>query len=260
MIAKIVANGRNSAPRPSESTLCIGIGAIARTAVSFEKLPELRKELSLRFKDTLTSSVVKNADEQSLVALSAMSEAIQQMPMRSAADWGVIATPRYFGRSRCAEMIRKYRDQGAWSASPHIIPQCMLHSLSGLLSQAFGITGPNIGAGGSRGGEREALLAAFGWLSAGKLPGVWLIMTSWDSEETAYSSGVCHAVVVALKSSTTGSTRLRLKPAGSGENLEPFSLESLTDELTNEWSRPVTWDMSHVGTLHLEPSNQFQVV
>ena len=256
MIA-IASPGRSTpVSRHSDQLLSLGVGPVARSAVTAAQMPALRKELAGQFKDTLTSSVVKNADEQSLVALVALSEAIAQSPMERADEWGVIAAPRFFGRTRCAEMVRKFREQGAWSASPHIIPQCMLHSLSGLLSQAFGIHGPNIGAGGSRGGEREALLAAFGWISAGRLPGVWLVLTSWDSESPAYSDGVCTALAVGLQSSAAGLPKLRLLTSGNAGNVPPFSLESLGEELSAGWSRSARWEMGHMGSLSLEPAGR----
>src|SRR5205823_2855913 len=97
-------------------------------------------------------------------------------------DWGVLAAPRYLGRSAMAVALQRFAAEGAWGLSPHLIPHHSLHSVSGTISQALKINGPNIGVGGGPGSGAEAFLAATALLSAGQVPGVWVVLTGWDPE------------------------------------------------------------------------------
>ena len=77
MIATAIPSRATTAGRQTEPPLTLGVGAVTRAAIAAGDMAEKRRELAVTFKDTLTSSVVKNADEQSLVALVALAEAIR---------------------------------------------------------------------------------------------------------------------------------------------------------------------------------------
>jgi hypothetical protein len=119
-------------------------------------------------------------------------------------DWAVVGAPKYPGRILAVASMAKFFDQGVRGISPHVIPQNSLHSLSGVVSVALGMGGPNVGAGGGRTALAEGLTTAFSLLADGRLPGVWLIATEWDREPVpqkngrAVADGLCHAVALML--------------------------------------------------------------
>ena len=64
------------------------------------------------------------------------------------------------------------RTAGGVAVSPHIVPQCSLHSLAGAVSVAFGMHGPNIGTSGGEHAVSEGLFTSLSLLAANAdLPG-----------------------------------------------------------------------------------------
>jgi hypothetical protein len=57
-----------------------------------------------------------------------------------------------------------------------------MHAVSGSISQALGIHGPNLGVGGGPNGAAEIFMAAATLLADKKLPGLWVILTGFDPE------------------------------------------------------------------------------
>lgn len=127
--------------------------------------------------------MLKHADEQTVLALSAVLHAVDRFGLngRTHSDWGVIAAPRYLGRLQTMFHVDRYRRQGASTVSPLIIPHLSLHSTSGTISQALGLHGPNFGVGGAHGHLAEGLLAALVLADEG-VPGAWLVATAWCPE------------------------------------------------------------------------------
>ncbi len=72
--------------------------------------------------------------------------------------------------------------EGAWGISPHFIPHHSLHAVSGTISQALKIHGPNFGIEASPGGMAEALTVAATLLATGDLPGLWLVLSEFEPE------------------------------------------------------------------------------
>jgi hypothetical protein len=97
-------------------------------------------------------------------------------------NWGVLAAPRYLGRLTTIQALQRFAAEGAWGISPHLIPHRTLHALSGTISQALHIHGPNLGVGGGPDAAREVMLVAAAFLGAENLPGVWVVMTGWYPE------------------------------------------------------------------------------
>jgi hypothetical protein len=119
---------------------------------------------------------LKNADEQTIVALAAIYRAMQE-PALAGADfqnWGVVAAPRFMGRTTVGFHLSRYASEGAWGISPHVIPHRTLHSPSGTISHALKLQGPNFGVGGGLGALTEALLTAAALLHGQELPGLWV--------------------------------------------------------------------------------------
>ena len=59
--------------------------------------------------------------------------------------WGLLTACRFVGRSICVIALNRFRAEGVWGVSPHLIPHYALHSPSGTLSLALGLHGPNLG-------------------------------------------------------------------------------------------------------------------
>jgi hypothetical protein len=88
-----------------------------------------------------------------------------------------------------AAALQRFAAEGAWGVSPHLIPHRSRHSISGTVSQALKIHGPNFGVGGGPGGTVEVLLAATALLEGKRLPGVWIVLTCLDPESPPDEAG-----------------------------------------------------------------------
>jgi hypothetical protein len=124
-------------------------------------------------------------------------------PAESFHAWGVVAAPRFLGRTTMATALPKFLAEGAWGVSPHTIPYLSLHAAAGAVSLALRVHGPNFGAGGGPDAEVEALLAAITMLHGHRLPGVLVVIMGWDPELTPLAPAVeppsvCRAVALAL--------------------------------------------------------------
>ncbi len=162
-------------------------------------------------------SLLRYADEQTVAGTAAIFEAMAAMG--SSPDefekWGVVAASRYLGRASLAGALRSFQAEGVWGTSPHLIPHFALHSPSGTISLALGLRGPNLGVGGGLHSAAEGFLAAMTWLSAGVVPGVWLVLSGWspelapsrpgdptdrpEAEEPGPPPVECHALALALR-------------------------------------------------------------
>src|SRR5262249_53454786 len=101
-----------------------------------------------------------------------------------------------------AYALQRYATEGAWGVSPHLIPNRSLHSVSGAVSLALKIHGPNFGVGGGPGCLLEVLRTATAVLHGDRLPGVWVVLTAWDPEPTPDGRNAppaeCHCLGLAL--------------------------------------------------------------
>jgi hypothetical protein len=180
----------------------------------------------------------------------------------------VVAAPRFLGRATLTTALQRFAAEGAWGISPHLIPHRSLHAVSGTISQALQIHGPNFGVGGGPGAEVEAMLTGAALLSAGEVPGVWVVLTGWHPEPAPDRKGqvaahcVCQGLALALVAPRPGvaGRRLRIVPvmrgqpaARSGE-VESFKLESLASYLDVENCTPATivWALASGIRIELE--------
>jgi hypothetical protein len=152
--------------------------------VQLESLPELRRNPGSVHGEVPPIALLKHSDEQTVIGLCAVYQAIAQGGLQTTCfrEWGVVAAPRFLGRPTMAAALQRFAVEGAWGVSPHLIPHRSLHSLSGTISQALKIHGPNFGVGGGPGGTVEALLAATALLVGKRLPGVWIVLTCLSPE------------------------------------------------------------------------------
>jgi len=171
--------------------VCCDLAASASVRVGIESLPELRKQPGPVCGEPLPASFLKHADEQTVVGLAAVYKAIHTFGLQTTCfhDWGVLAAPRFLGRPAMAAALQRFQAEGAWGVSPHLIPHRSLHSISGSISQAFKIHGPNFGVGGGPGAPAEALLAAVSMLEGQRLPGVWVVLSCLDPEQAPDEAG-----------------------------------------------------------------------
>ncbi len=182
-----------SACASGRTTLACTLAGHASCRAPYEALTELRRQpgtlpAQMRGGEPLPANFLKQSDEQTVIALAAVLEAIrahalappgQAAPFR---DWGVLAAPRFLGRPTLTAALPRFQNEGAWGVSPHVIPHRSLHSLSGTISQALQIHGPNYGVGGGPGSELEGLIAAVVMLHDMQLPGVWLVLSRLEPE------------------------------------------------------------------------------
>jgi hypothetical protein len=202
----------------------------------------------------LAPSFLKHADEQTVAGIAALSQAIQHHALDNVdfTNWGVVAAPRYLGRAACAVALTRFSAEGAWGISPHLIPHRSLHALSGTVSQALKIHGPNFGVGGGREGAAEALLVAGTLLAGGDLPGVWVMLTGYNPElvpanppsaEAPAAAPDCVAVAVALTPAPRGRSDVFLTVGGTDADHQGigtsslFSLEELAAQMTTPQTR-----------------------
>jgi len=171
-----------------------------------EALQGLRKRLGHPAGPSLPGGFLKQADEQTLVGLSAAYCALGQLSLspEQLAPWAVVGAPRFLGRSLLADALTRFRRDGAWGVSPHLPANACLHSLSGAVSVALKIHGPNIGVGGGPHSLTDGFLAAFALSDLNTLPGVLLVLTELDPEPATGADGrhltpcTCSALCLAL--------------------------------------------------------------
>jgi hypothetical protein len=234
-------------------------GVVQATAA---EIATLRPQLGPVGGKPLPAGFVKHLDEQTVVGLAAVYRATHEHDLDASGfgDWGVLAAPRFFGRAAMAAAVQRFAAEGAWGISPHLIPHRSLHSLSGSISQALVIRGPNFGVGGGPEGAGEGLLAALALTSRREVPGVWIVLTGWDPELVPLASGpggpppVCGAVALALAASRPDWQGLRLHyQAEAASGLPLFTVEALRATLTAaDPPRRRRWQLGCGGAVELE--------
>jgi len=207
------------------------LAAVQSLAVGPAELIGLRGRVSAQFAGQLSVGVIKQLEEQSVLALLTLKQAIEQsgLMVEELDRCGLIACARTPGRKRIGDSLVKFRDSGAWSMSPHVIPYLSLHSLPGLLSQGLRLHGPNIGVGGLPGSESEAVWAAMALLHGDQLPGVFVVLTGWNED-------VCQCVTLCLQRVASADIpKMRFRP-GHGGDARPLTLESLRAAIESDGS------------------------
>lgn len=150
----------------------------------------------------LPKRFLRYCDEQTVVGMAAVLRAIDRLPAPrpSFERWGVLAASCQPGRIMGAAAVIGTRKSGSQGVSPHLVPQCSLHSQASAVSVALSMHGPNFGIGGGPEAFDEGLLAACSMVSQPH----WLILTAWDSEPSLDADGspitdpVCRGLAVAL--------------------------------------------------------------
>ena len=244
-----------------------GIRAFGVVQSSLAALPALRRQPGPVIGEPIPASLLKHADEQTVAGLAAVAHAVRDFGLagQSFAQWGVLGAPCFPGRVCAAAAVSQFLEEGALGVSPHIIPHRSTHSLSGTISLAFQMRGPNYGVGGAPGAVVEGLLAALALVVEERPPGLWLVLTEWDPEPLPNGNGpsaeeaICRAVALALVPEATAEDvlRLRLVPAAVNEAGTAATVAGLADFLKGtatgggrHWRCPLDWG----GTLELAPA------
>jgi len=195
-----------------------------------DQFPSLRQRPGPDDAIRLPANLLKHSDEQTVAALAAVLRAIAEfrMPIGSFSDWGIVSAPCFLGRSVLAGALEQFAVDGPWGISPHLIPHRSQHAVSGTISLALNIRGPNFGAGGGSDGPTEGLLGAAVMLAERSVPGVWVTVTGWDPDLLPgkdNSRCECWAVALALVPRRTGSANPYLVVSGGAKSTAGYEEE-----------------------------------
>jgi Beta-ketoacyl synthase, N-terminal domain len=266
--------------RPADQAVCCAVAAHGVIEADSQAVAALRTAPSPPGVPALPANFLKHADEQTVVGLFAVFQAIQNHGLADEdfADWAVIAAPRFFGRAILAAALRRFSLEGAWGVSPHLIPHRSQHSLSGTISQALGIHGPNLGVGGGPSSASEVALVAASFVAKEEVPGLWVVLTAWDPEPTfsdvaatsrnglsSPTPSTCKGVALALRAGDPADSgiTIRVCPAdrhgtsngnGNGRHsrLSVFSGESLLEALARPSSAAIAWRLGASGWIEMD--------
>ena len=196
-----------------------GVASHALVEATLAEIPGLRDGPVPDGVSTLPPRFLRHCDEQTVVGIRAVLAAIaaHPEPRPSFTGYGVVAAACQSGRIATAQSLAMLRTAGGVAVSPHIVPQCSLHSVAGAVSVALGMHGPNIGASGGQHAVSEGLFTSLSLLAASavtgeSLPGIWLVVSSWTQEPSLDAAGkpdcspphdacsgpICRALAVAL--------------------------------------------------------------
>lgn len=182
-------------------------------------------------------STLRHSDEQTVAAVAAVRQALENMGSPNAnrfEDWGVVAASRFLGRSNLVLALDRFKVEGPWGVSPHLIPHFALHAQAGALSLVLSGRGPNLGAGGGGFAGTDGVLTALSWLDSGLVPGVWLVLTHWDPEYRPDLDGEpiepthCEALALALSPNRDDGGWTRIQMAESSEPVGPSPATAAT--------------------------------
>jgi hypothetical protein len=240
-------------------------------------IADLRRQPGPPGRSVLPATFLKNADEQTVAGLSVILHAIAACGLQNTSftDWGVLAAPRFLARSTMVVSLQRFMTEGAWGVSPHVIPHRSLHSLSGTISNALKMNGPNFGVGGGQAGATEVLLAALSMLERLHLPGLWVVWTALEPEGELDMAGradpatECRALAVALAPTSPDPKAITLQLEGSHSGpgnvdselgREYFYLETLLNRLaaTGERGGQVSHDLDGGLRVVLQCCRRFQ--
>lgn len=215
-------------PTPQRSTspsaIC-GIAAHAVMETPLSGVAALRDAAGPPNAPPLPARFLRHCDEHTVVGMHAVLAALAALPEaeRECTHHGVIAAPCQAGRIMTAKSLALLETGGGVTVSPHIVPQCSLHSLAGAVSVGLGMKGPHLGVSGGPDAVAEGLFTALSLLhepAAGAAPpGMWLVFTEWDTEPELAPDGAplgdptCRGVALLLRPGAAAPLGLTLQAA-----------------------------------------------
>ena len=253
-------------PLRSRASAACGITSHAVVECRLSQVAALRERPAPAAAPALPPRFLRQSDEHTVVALHAVLEAIAAAPQRPCCDHhAVVAAPCQSGRITAAQTLVQFRAGGGVTVSPHVVPQCSLHSLAGAVSVALGMHGPHIGVGGGPDALAEGLWTAITFVhheaAAAGCDGAWVVFSEWDAEPAIDVSGtvqddpLCRALALLLEPAATSAplTLTLHAPVAAGlQEREPESGVGLaafaraigicaTGGATASWSVPCPW-------------------
>jgi hypothetical protein len=204
------------------------------------------------------TKTLRNSDPQTVAAVAALLQAIDRANWtdRSFAEWAVVASPRFVGRTAIFNTVWRFVSDSKYSINPHVIPNYSLHSPSGTASIALAMHGQNFGVGGGPHNAPEGLVTALSVLAERRLPGLWLLLSENDPEPIPNEQGNptnaarVHAVALALQSLPGGVGALRLLRNRDADST-PNSVASLAAHIASRSSSAWTCAVDGLGELEL---------
>jgi len=257
-------------PTGRTSGLACDVLAHACVRVAPSELPGLRQKPGPMPLAPLPAGLLKHSDDQTVAGMAAVLQAISSGGLASTrfTEWGVLAAPRFIGRVSMVTLLQRFAAEGAWGVAPQLIPHRSLHSLSGTISQALKIHGPNLGIGGGPGALSEILWTATAMLHGDRLPGIWIVLTGWTPEPVVQSGeplpadSRCTGLAMALTTARPGwrGPRIRLRPTSQHRESAPsasadgLTIESLHAGLSapDVHATTVVWQLEDGARLELE--------
>jgi hypothetical protein len=218
----------------------MGLAGWATARASAAELAALRKDAAFPVETALSPGFLKNSDDQTVLSLAAVCRAIASMksPATAYGAWGLVAAANLFGRAGTFHALLDFHKDGPWGITPHMIPHHSLHAVSGTISQALQIHGPNFGIGGGAKAVAEAFLVAATMLSENDQPGLWMVLSGHDPEcipSAKYQEGQapipCLSAALALQPPTSNTFTRCIRVDISADEPPNHADLSLTDLL-----------------------------
>jgi len=164
----------------TSGTSCYQICGFCKFSSFASTIPKLRNDINPLLPNSLSVSVLKNLDEQTVIALYCAKKATSGIKLLN--KWGAIVAPKHPGRKRISHAFEKFWEESAWVISPHLVPYDSLHSPSGIISIAYQLKEINLGVGGQATMEGHCFLSALTILENNDIDGLVLIWTGYKEE------------------------------------------------------------------------------
>ena len=197
----------------------------------------------------LPTRFLRHADEQTVVGIWAVLFTLSKLTDHGDRSGdAVVAASCRAGQPTAARTMVALEQQGPVGVTPHVVPQCSLHSPASAVSVGLGMHGPTIGVGGGPAASAEGLLAATGLAMSlavtPKPPAIWLVCTSWDNspqlddQAAPTNDPVCRGLALWLEPLASGSqspvegARLQIDAGGPAEPANGLPLWEFSERLT----------------------------
>ncbi len=188
-----------------------GITGHALVSARLSDISALRERPAPPGAPALPARFLRHCDEHAVVGMHAILRVLASRgpECSDVSRHAVVSASCQLGRLAAAKTLANLATGGGVSVSPHIVPQCSLHSVAGAVSVGLGMHGPHLGVGGGTDALAEGLFAAATLMRAsgttGEPPCVWLVATEWEGEPALDDAGtpvddqVCSGLAVAIE-------------------------------------------------------------
>ena len=196
---------------PTDFSAFCQIDSCATVSAHLSEVQALAREKHAYGSYSLPTRFLRHADEQTVIGVRSILKAMAADTQGNSdiSNDAVIAATCLAGQPAAARTMIGLRDKGPVAVTPHIVPQCSLHSVASAASVGFGMHGPNFGVGGGIHAVSEGLLLAvtLAPLLAITSPSarIWLICTGWDQQPSLKPNGevdndpLCRGLTLLLK-------------------------------------------------------------